>query len=217
MRARCVHPTAEDYKEATVKTLLLVDLQNDFLPGGALAVPEGDQVIPVANRLMPHFELVVATKDWHPADHGSFASQHPGRQVGDIVQLDGLEQTLWPNHCIQGSPGADFPPDLQQDCIRAVFHKGTDPRIDSYSGLYDNAHRRSTGLAEYLREQGVAELHIMGLATDYCVKFTVLDAVASGFRVSVITDGCRAVNLKPGDDQQAFQAMRTAGAVLVAS
>jgi nicotinamidase/pyrazinamidase len=200
-----------------VKTLLLVDLQNDFLPGGALAVPEGEQVVPVANRLMPHFDLVVATKDWHPADHGSFASQHPGRQVGDVVQLDGLEQILWPDHCIQGSAGADFSPDLRQDRIRAVFYKGTDPRIDSYSGLYDNAHRRSTGLAEYLRDQGVDELYIMGLATDYCVTFTVLDAVASSFRVSVVTDGCRAVNLKPGDDEQALQSMRTAGAVLVTS
>jgi nicotinamidase/pyrazinamidase len=200
-----------------VKTLLLVDLQNDFLPDGALAVPEGDQVIPVANRLMPRFEMVVATKDWHPPAHGSFASQHPGRQVGEVIQLDGLEQMLWPDHCIQGSAGAEFSSDLRQDCIRAVFYKGTDPRIDSYSGLYDNAHRRSTGLAEYLRDQGVNELHIMGLATDYCVKYTVLDAVASGFRVVVVTDGCRAVNLKPGDDEQAFQSIRAAGAVLVTS
>jgi nicotinamidase/pyrazinamidase len=200
-----------------MRTLLLVDLQNDFLPGGALAVPEGDQVVPVANRLISHFRLVVASKDWHPADHGSFASQHPGHRVGEIVDLDGLEQILWPDHCIQGSPGADFAPALRQDGIRALFPKGTDPRIDSYSALYDNGHRRSTGLVEYLRAQGVVELDIMGLATDYCVKFTVLDATASGFRVRVITDGCRGVNLNPDDDQQALEAMQEAGAQLVTS
>ena len=206
-----------DLGEATVETLLLIDLQNDFLPGGALAVPGGDQTIPVANRLMPRFDLVVATQDWHPANHGSFASQHPGRRVGDIIQLDGLEQMLWPDHCVQGTAGADFSPDLQRDRIRAVFKNAPSRGIHRYSVFYDNANRRSTGLAEYLREQGVGNLYIMGLATDYCVKFTVLDAVAAGFRVSVVTDGCRAVNLKEGDDQRAFEAMRAAGADLVTS
>jgi nicotinamidase/pyrazinamidase len=200
-----------------MKTLLLVDLQNDFLPGGALAVPQGDQVIGIANRLMPHFALVVASKDWHPAEHGSFASQHPGYQVGDTVLLDGMEQILWPDHCIQGTWGAEFSDRLRQDGIRSIFHKGTDPLIDSYSALYDNGHRRSTGLVEYLRAQNVEELYILGLATDYCVRDTVLDALASGFQVRVITDGCRGVNLQPGEDRQAIEAMRSAGALLTSS
>ena len=200
-----------------MKTLLLVDLQNDFLPGGALAVPEGDQVIEVANRLMPHFPLVVASQDWHPVGHGSFASQHPGRHVGDQVILDGLEQILWPDHCIQGTWGAEFSDHLRQDSIRSIFHKGTDPHIDSYSALYDNGHRRSTGLAEYLRSQNVRELYIMGLATDFCVRYTALDALTSGFQVRIIIDGCRGVNLQPGDDCRSLEAMRSAGALLTSS
>jgi len=200
-----------------MKTLLLVDLQKDFLPGGALAVPEGDQVIAVANRLMPHFDLVVATKDWHPPDHGSFASRHPGHQIGDVIQLHGLEQILWPDHCIQGTPGAEFSSGLQQEPIQKVFLKGVDPRIDSYSAFFDNAHRRSTGLADYVHERHVGDLHIMGLATDYCVKFSVLDALDAGFRVKVITDGCRAVNLQPGDGENALKDMRQAGATLATS
>jgi len=201
----------------TMKTLLLVDLQNDFLPGGALTVPEGDQVIAVANRLMPQFDLVIATKDWHPPDHGSFASQHPGHQIGDVIQLHGLEQILWPDHCIQGTPGAELSSKLQQEPIRNVFLKGVDPRIDSYSAFFDNAHRRSTGLAGFLDERRVKDLHIMGLATDYCVKFSVLDALDAGFRVQVITDGCRAVNLQAGDDERALEEMRQAGATLTTS
>jgi nicotinamidase/pyrazinamidase len=200
-----------------MKTLLLVDLQNDFLPGGALAVPEGDQVIEVANRLMPHFPLVVASQDWHPVGHGSFASQHPGRHVGDQVILDELEQILWPDHCIQGTWGAAFPDRLHQGSIRSIFCKGTDPQIDSYSALYDNGHRRSTGLAEYLRSQNVMELYIMGLATDFCVRYTALDALASGFQIWIITDGCRGVNLQPGDDGRSLEAMRSAGALLTTS
>jgi nicotinamidase/pyrazinamidase len=198
-----------------MKTLLVVDLQNDFLPGGSLAVPEGDQVVPLANRWMPQFELVVASKDWHPPHHGSFASQHPGHQVGDVIELDGLDQILWPDHCVQGTPGAEFSPSLQTERFDQVFLKGIDPRIDSYSALFDNAHRRSTGLDDYLRQRGADELHIMGLATDYCVKFTVLDALKCGFRVRVLVDGCRGIDQHPGDVQRALQAMRGAGAELV--
>jgi nicotinamidase/pyrazinamidase len=197
--------------------LLLVDLQNDFLPGGALGVPQGDEVIPLANRLARHFDLVVATQDWHPADHGSFAANHPGRQPGDRVQLAGLEQILWPTHCVQGSRGADFAPGLQTGRFARVFRKGTDPTIDSYSAIYDNARRKSTGLHEYLREQGVTDLYIAGLATDYCVKYTAHDARELGLRTYVIADACRGVNLSPDDSQQALDELRQRGVQVVSA
>ncbi len=195
-----------------MKTLLLVDLQRDFLPGGALAVPDGDQVIPYANRWLPQYDCVVASKDWHPPGHASFASQHPGHRPGDTIRLDGLEQLLWPDHCVQDTPGAEFAPALQTEGIRQVFLKGCDPRIDSYSALFDNAHRRATGLEAWLRQQGVQELDVMGLATDYCVRFTVLDALACGFRVRVLAAGCRGIEQQPGDIDRAWQAMQSAGA-----
>jgi nicotinamidase/pyrazinamidase len=195
-----------------MKALLLVDIQNDFLPGGALAVPNGDQVVPVANRLLPDYELVVATQDWHPADHGSFASQHPGHQAGEWVELDGLQQILWPDHCVQGTAGAEFASSLNVAGIHHVVRKGTDPRVDSYSGFFDNGHRKATGLEHFLRDRGVDEIHVLGLATDYCVKFTVLDALKLEFAVVVIAEGVRGVELKPGDCQRALDAMRAAGA-----
>lgn len=200
-----------------MKTLLLVDLQRDFLPGGALAVPGGDEVVPLANRLIPHFDLVLASKDWHPPDHGSFASRHPGRRVGEVIDLEGLEQNLWPDHCVQDTPGAEFAPGLQTERIERIFFKGSDPSIDSYSALFDNAHRRSTGLLEYLRQREVRELHMMGLATDYCVRFTALDALHAGIDVRVIVDGCRGIDQSPGDTQRALEKMRSAGAVLLTS
>jgi nicotinamidase/pyrazinamidase len=197
--------------------LVLIDLQNDFLPDGALAVPNGDQVIPVANRLMPHFDLVVATKDWHPADHGSFASQHPGTNVGDVINLAGLEQILWPDHCIQETPGAEFAPGLNTDGIAEVFFKGTDRTVDSYSALFDNGQRKATGLEEYLQKRGVTAVYIAGLATDYCVKFTALDARQLGFATYVIEDACRGVELHPGDVAKATEEMKNAGVVIVTS
>ncbi len=197
-----------------MKALLLVDIQNDFLPGGALPVPEGDAVVPVANRLMPNYELVVATQDWHPADHQSFASQHPGKQIGDVIQLAGLPQTLWPDHCIQGTLGAQFAAGLNQAGIHHVVRKGTDRTIDSYSGFFDNARRKATGLEKYLHERNVDEVHIMGLATDYCVKATALDAIDLGFRTVLIREGVRGVELKPGDCQRAIDEMRTAGVII---
>ena len=193
-----------------MKALILVDIQNDFLPGGALAVPKGDEVIPVANRIAPRFDLVVATQDWHPRDHGSFAANHPGKKVGDVIGLHGLPQVLWPVHCVQGTAGAEFAPALDVSRVRRVFQKGTDPAIDSYSGFFDNGHRRSTGLADYLREQGVTQVFVMGLATDYCVKFTALDAVRAGLKTTLIEDGCRGVNLRPGDSEAAVAEMRAA-------
>jgi len=194
-----------------VQALILVDLQNDFLPGGALAVPRGDEVLPVANRVQAAFELIVATQDWHPADHGSFASNHPGRKPGEMTELGGLPQILWPDHCVQGSAGAEFHRDLHLDKVARVFHKGVDADIDSYSGFFDNGHRRSTGLGEYLREQGVTDVYILGLATDYCVKYSALDALQLGFATHVIEDGCRGVELQAGDVQRAVDEMRAAG------
>lgn len=200
-----------------MRALILVDLQIDFLPLGALPVPEGDQVVPIANRLQPHFDIVVATQDWHPADHGSFAANHPWRKPGQVIDLNGLDQVLWPIHCVQGSFGADFAPELDQSGITAVFQKGTDPGIDSYSGFYDNGHRKSTGLAEWLKEQGVDTVYILGLAADYCVKFTALDAIREGFETYLIEDATRGVNLQPGDVEKAIAEMQAAGVHLVQS
>jgi len=200
-----------------MKALILVDLQNDFCPGGALPVPEGDHVIPVANRLQPDFELVVATQDWHPPDHGSFAANHPGKRPGDVIALAGLEQILWPVHCVAGTPGAELHPDLDRTRIAHIARKGVDRDLDSYSTFFDNAHRRSTGLAEYLRQHAVDEVYIAGLATDYCVKFSALDAVAQGFRTHVIAAACRGIDLRPGDVVRALDEMRAAGVEIAES
>jgi nicotinamidase/pyrazinamidase len=198
-----------------MNTFILVDLQNDFIPGGALPVPEGDQIIPVLNRLQPHFDLVVATQDWHPAQHGSFAANHPGRKQGEMIDLNGLPQILWPVHCVQGTPGADFVLGLERKQWDRVFVKGTDPQIDSYSGFFDNGHRQATGLGDYLREKGVRDVYVAGLATDYCVKFTVLDALKLGFKTHLIEDACRGVNLQPNDVRDAIEAMKAAGAAVL--
>lgn len=197
--------------------LILVDIQNDFIPGGALPTKNGDEVVPVANRLQPHFDLVVASQDWHPRDHGSFASNHPGKKPGDVIDLHGLSQILWPDHCVQGSPGAEFHRDLDTSRIARVFRKGTDPAIDSYSTFYDNAHRKSTGLGDYFREQNVTDVYVAGLATDYCVKWSALDALGLGFRTHVIRDACRGVDLQPGDIEAALDEMRRAGAEIITS
>jgi len=194
-----------------MKALILVDIQNDFLPGGALAVPDGDAVIPVVNRLQAAFPIVVATQDWHPPDHGSFAANHSGKSVFAQIDLNGLPQTLWPVHCVQGTKGAELAPDLQTDSDTKIFTKGTDAAIDSYSGLFDNGQRKSTGLGEWLREQGVTEVFVCGLATDYCVKFTALDAARLGFKTHFIEDASRGVNLQPDDVKNAINEMRLAG------
>ncbi len=199
------------------RALILVDIQNDFIPGGSLAVADGDATVPVANRLQPHFDLVVATQDWHPANHGSFASNHPGRKPGELSELGGLPQVLWPDHCVQGSRGAEFHHDLDLSRVARVFRKGTDPEIDSYSGFFDNGHRKATGLGDYLREQEVTDVYVMGLATDYCVKWTALDALQLGFRTHLIEDGSRGVELKPGDVAAAVEEVRRAGAEITSS
>jgi len=200
-----------------MRTLILVDIQNDFLPGGALAVPRGDEVIPIANELQPRFDLVVATQDWHPAGHGSFASSHPGRRPGDLAALGGLPQVLWPDHCVQGSRGAEFAARLQMNRVEAIFRKGTDPAIDSYSAFFDNAHRKSTGLGDYLKGRGATEVYVLGIAADYCVKFSALDGRRLGFRMLVVEDGTRGVELQPGDVARAIEQMRAAGVEMVRS
>ena len=202
----------------TKRALLLVDLQNDFCAGGTLAVPEGDSTIDVANELITRCkargDAIVASQDWHPANHGSFASV----QVTEPYtqgKLDGLPQTWWPVHCVQNTEGAALHPLLNAKDIDAVFHKGENPAIDSYSAFFDNDHRQATGLNTWLRGRGITELIVMGLATDYCVRFTVLDALKLGYGVTVITDGCRGVNIDPQDSLMAFQDMSAAGAVLM--
>jgi nicotinamidase/pyrazinamidase len=184
--------------ESHSSALILVDIQNDFCPGGSLAVKDGDAVVPVANELQKHFELIVATKDWHPPGHTSFVS-------------------LWPPHCVQETAGAEFVAGLDTSRIARVFLKGTDLEIDSYSGFFDNEHRRATGLGDYLKERGVTGVVIAGLATDYCVKFTALDSVMLGFRTSVVVDACRGVEVNEGDTERAIEEMRAAGVKIVES
>lgn len=200
-----------------MKALILVDIQNDFLPGGALGVPRGDEVVPIANRLQPRFGLVVATQDWHPPGHGSFASAHPGRKPGEFVELAGLRQVLWPDHCVQGTAGAAFAPGLTMNRVEAIIRKGTDPSIDSYSGFFDNGHRKSTGLGDYLRGRGATDLYVLGLATDYCVNFTALDAARLGFRTFLVQDGSRGVELSKGDVARALDEARKGGVEIVQS
>lgn len=199
------------------KALILVDLQNDFLPGGTLAVDHGDRVIPVINQLLDkNFDVVVATKDYHPRNHGSFAETH-GKKAGDHVDLFGLDQILWPVHCVAGTKGAEFCSGWNQEKVAEIFYKGTDKTIDSYSTFFDNGHRKSTGLDEFLKGRKVKQVYIAGLATDYCVKYSVLDALKLGFEVYVVSDACRAVNLNKEDEQKAIEEMRKAGAHIVIS
>ena len=177
-----------------MKALLLIDIQNDFCPGGRLAVADGDAIIPLINALQEQFDLVVATQDWHPAGHQSFASSHVGRAQFEQIDLHGLPQVLWPDHCTQTSIGAELSPKLHTERIEAIFRKGMNPEIDSYSAFFDNGHRKSTGLADYLRGRGVTEVSIAGLAADYCVYFTAKDALAEGFAATVIEDATRAIS-----------------------
>jgi nicotinamidase/pyrazinamidase len=200
-----------------MNALILVDIQNDFLPDGALPVPAGDAVVSVANRVQRGFPLIVATQDWHPADHGSFAANHPNRRPGEVGELSGLPQVLWPVHCVQNTGGAAFAPLLETKRITRIFPKGTDPEIDSYSGFFDNGHKKATGLGDYLHGRGVTDVYILGLATDYCVKATALDARQLGFTTHLIADGCRGVNLRAGDVDRAVDEMRVAGVRVIQS
>jgi nicotinamidase/pyrazinamidase len=198
-----------------MKSLIVVDLQNDFLRGGALAVQGGDEIISKVNDMMDVFDLVVATRDWHPGNHGSFAASHPEKVPGDIIELNGLPQVLWPVHCVQGSFGAGFSSLLHKDKFDKVIEKGTDRNIDSYSGFYDNGHLKSTGLSEFLKSRSVNEVTIVGLATDYCVKFTALDSLTEGFDTIVIEDLTRAVNLHEDDFRKSIDEIMQKGAKII--
>lgn len=196
-----------------MKALIIIDLQNDFMPGGALAVPEGDQIVSLINDLQNRFDLVIATQDWHPPKHASFATSHKNAKEFDIIKLDGLDQVLWPEHCIQNTKGAEFHPDLNTSKIEAIFRKGTNLKIDSYSGFYDNAHLKSTGLVGYLKEKKVEELYFVGLAAEYCVYFSIEDALAEGFRSTLIEDGTRALN-KEGFEKAKIDILRKGGRLI---
>lgn len=177
-----------------MKTLVIIDVQNDFIPGGALAVPGGDEIVEVINHLQKKFDLIIATQDWHPRDHSSFAVNHEGKNEFDTIEWKNGEQVLWPVHCVQDTSGAQFHRDLETTAIEAIFRKGTDPGIDSYSGFFDNAHLKSTGLAGYLKEKGAKELYFCGLAGEYCVFFSTLDALEEGFTATLIEDATRALD-----------------------
>ena len=183
-----------------MNALIIVDVQNDFLPGGSLAVPDGDAIIPVINKISNNFDLVVATQDWHPEGHSSFASQHTGKEPFEQIDLNGKMQTLWPDHCVQGSQGAKFDKNINLNLVEAIFRKGTDLQIDSYSGFFDNDHKKSTALADYLCGKNVDKVYICGLATDVCVYFTALDALQENFSTFIITDATK------GLDDQAIAA-----------
>ena len=202
-------------QETSKRALIIVDMQYDFLPGGALETKGGDEILKPINDLQEQFDLIVATQDWHPKGHGSFASSHPGRSTGDIIDLNGLDQVLWPDHAIQESDGAKLSAELDQEKIARVFRKGINPEVDSYSGFFDNGHRGDTGLDTYLKEEGVTQVYVVGLALDYCVKYTALDARKIGYETTLIVDASRAVNLYPEDGANAIGMMKDAGVKMV--
>lgn len=177
-----------------MRTLIIVDVQRDFLPSGALPVPDGDKIVPVVNRLQPHYDLIVLTQDWHPPHHLSFASNHPGRRPFEVIELDGLQQVLWPDHCVWNTPGAAFADQLDTSRAAAIFRKGMDPAVDSYSGFFDNGRRHKTGLGDWLRGMGATEVHVAGLAADYCVAYTARDTAELGFNTVIIEDATRPIS-----------------------
>ena len=183
-----------------MKTLIIIDVQNDFMPGGSLEVPHGNMVVPVINKVQSYFDLVVATQDWHPKNHKSFASNHYGKKSFDKMVLNGVLQTLWPDHCIQGSSGAELHHDIDSNRIAAIFRKGMDPEVDSYSGFFDNNRQLCTGLAGYLKEKGTSEIYFSGLASDICVYYTILDSIQEGFSATLIEDASRPLYVEKFDD-----------------
>ncbi|KGU86180.1 bifunctional nicotinamidase/pyrazinamidase [Pseudomonas mediterranea] len=201
---------------ATTAALLVIDVQNDFIPGGPLAVPGGDEIVPLINRLGRSFNQVVLAQDWHPAGHASFASSHPGKQPFDTTQLPYGEQTLWPDHCIQGSQGAALHPALDLPHAQLIIRKGCNPDIDSYSAFMEADRQTPTGLAGYLKERGVDTVYVVGLALDFCVMFTALDARIAGFNAIVVLDACRGIDIE-GSMETALRRMQTAGVELIQS
>lgn len=196
---------------------LIVDMQNDFMPGGALGIPDADQIIPIINTLIPHFPLVIASQDWHPPDHVSFAENHSGKKIGDVITVRHTKQVLWPVHCVRSSYGAEIIHTLKKSAIASYFYKGTDKNIDGYSAFFDNAHLKSTGLTDYLKSRGIHDIYIAGVATDYCVLYSTLDALNLGFTVFVIKDACRSIDLHSHDGERAFVTMVEKGAKIVLS
>lgn len=201
-----------------MKTLIVVDVQHDFFEGGALAVPNSNDIIPIINKLVDQFELVVFTQDWHPSKHFSFADNYKGKHPFDEIEIEGKKQVLWPVHCVQDTYGSDIHHDINYLLTKSYFvRKGLDPKVDSYSGFYDNEHAHSTGLTEFLLEKNVSDVYICGLATDYCVKYTAVDSVKKGFNTYVIADASRAVNLQPNDYDVAIDEMKSVGVEVLES
>ena len=200
-------------KRGDQEVLIIVDVQIDFCPGGALAVPHGDEIVPAVNRLAAEFRHVVLTQDWHPRGHSSFASSHPGKQPFEAIEVAYGQQILWPDHCVQGTQGAALHPALEVPHAELVLRKGFRSAIDSYSAFFENDHRTPTGLAGYLRERGLGRLTLCGLATDFCVFYSALDGRKAGFDVDVVTGVCRGIDLD-GSLDRAVAAMREAGVTL---
>ena len=196
------------------EALIVIDVQNDFCPGGALAVAGGDAIVPLVNDMIRRFDHVVLTQDWHPKGHSSFASGHPGKNPFETVAMPYGEQTLWPDHCIQGTDGAAFHPDLEWTRAELVIRKGFRKGIDSYSAFFENDHKTPTGLAGYLKERGISQVTLAGLATDFCVAYSALDAVRSGFQATVAMEACRAIDLG-GSLAVMTERMRAAGVKLI--
>ncbi len=197
--------------------LIVIDVQNDFCPGGNLAVNEGDKVVPVINSISSKFYKVIATQDWHPANHLSFAKNHPGKNVYDVVDLNGVSQVLWPEHCVQGTKGAQFHPELNTDGFHLILRKGTNPEIDSYSAFMENDKKTKTGLEAYLKSLGIEQVFLCGLATDYCVFFSAMDAVTLGFETYVIIDACKGVDFPEGNIEKALNTMKEKGIKIIDS
>lgn len=198
-----------------MKALLIIDIQNDFLPKGSLAVEKGDEIIPTVNRIQNKFDLIIATQDWHPENHKSFASNHPNKNVFDVINLNGLEQVLWPNHCIQGTFGAEFSSELNTKNISAIIRKGMNSEIDSYSGFFDNGKQNNTGLLGLLNDKKVSDVYVCGLAADYCVYYTAKDAVENGFKTYYIEDATKAIAQE--NYQNCKEELRSLGVVFVNS
>jgi nicotinamidase/pyrazinamidase len=199
-----------------MKALLVVDIQYDFCPGGALAVPDGDKIIPTVNKLIEHFDVIVQTQDWHPAGHSSFASSHNGKNPYDTVEMDYGTQVLWPDHCVQGSKGAEFHKDLRTQKSQVIIRKGFRKAIDSYSTFFENDQKTATGLSGYLKERGVKELYTVGLATDFCVKWSVLDGIDEGFSMHIVEDAVKGIDLD-GSLDEAWDEMKKKGVKITQS
>ncbi|MGM0442480.1 MAG: bifunctional nicotinamidase/pyrazinamidase [Elusimicrobiota bacterium] len=200
------------------KALLIVDVQNDFCPGGALAVPGGDKIVPVVNKISrdSEFDKIVATQDWHPKDHVSFASNND-KEPFETIRLEGITQTLWPDHCVQGSPGADFHPDLDTDPVDLFVRKGTNPRIDSYSAFFENDKKTATGLHYYLDGLNIEEIYVCGLATDFCVYYTALDGVIQKYKVNLISDATKGIDQPEGSVKKAVDDLKSKGVKVIES